>query len=136
MGVPPYLVASSVIGIMAQRLVRTICKRCIKPYVPSDIELKESGITPEQAARATFMKGIGCGNCNKSGYRGRMAVFELMMMTAKVREMTFQQASTVEIRKVAKSEGMATLYMDGLRKVCAGLTTIEEVMRVAREDED
>jgi len=134
MGVPPYLVSSSVIGIMAQRLVRTICKKCKKPYVPSEIELKESGITPEQAAKSTFMKGMGCGSCNKSGYRGRMAVFELMMMSHKIREMTFKQASTVEIRNVAKSEGMATLYMDGIRKVRAGLTTIEEVMRVARED--
>ena len=135
MGVPPYLVSSSVIGIMAQRLVRTICRRCKQPYVPSQAEIKESGITPEQVAKATFMKGIGCGNCNKSGYRGRMALFELMMMTSKIREMTFAQASTVEIRKAAKAEGMATLYMDGLRKVCAGLTTIDEVMRVAMEDE-
>ena len=135
MGVPPYLVASSVIGIMAQRLVRTICKKCKKPYVPSELEIQESGMTPEQVAKSTFMKGTGCGSCNKSGYRGRMAVFELMMMTAKIREMTFKQASTVEIRKAAKAEGMATLYMDGLRKVRAGLTTIEEVLRVAREDE-
>jgi type IV pilus assembly protein PilB len=136
MGVPPYLVSSSVIGIMAQRLVRTICKKCKKPYVPSELELQEAGITPEQAATSTFMKGMGCGSCNKSGFRGRMAVFELMMMSAKIREMTFKQASTVEIRKVAKSEGMTTLYMDGIRKVRAGLTTIEEVMRAAREDEN
>jgi type IV pilus assembly protein PilB len=99
------------------------------------LELQESGITHEQAAKATFMKGMGCGSCNKSGYRGRMAVFELMMMTAKIREMTFKQESTVEIRKAAKAEGLSTLYMDGIRKVCAGLTTVEEVLRVAREDE-
>ena len=136
MGVPPYLVSSSVIGIMAQRLVRTICKKCKQPYVPSELELQESGMTPEQAAKATFMKGTGCGSCNKSGYRGRMAVFELMMMTSRIREMTFKQASTVEIRKAAKAEGMNTLYMDGLRKVAAGFTTIEEVLRVAREDEE
>jgi type IV pilus assembly protein PilB len=136
MGVPPYLVASSVIGIMAQRLVRTICKKCKQPYVPSELELQEARITPEQAAQATFMKGMGCGSCNKSGFRGRMAVFELMMMSPKIREMTFKQASTVEIRRVAKAEGMSTLYMDGIRKVCTGLTTIEEVMRVAMEDEN
>jgi len=136
MGVPPYLVASSVIGIMAQRLVRTICKKCRKPYVPTELEIQESGMTPEMVADSTFMRGTGCGSCNKSGYRGRMAVFELMMMTPKIREMTFQQASTVEIRKAAKAEGMATLYMDGIRKVRHGLTTIEEVLRVAREDEN
>jgi type IV pilus assembly protein PilB len=136
MGVPPYLVASSVIGIMAQRLVRTICKKCKKPYVPSELELQEAGITPEEAEKSTFMKGTGCGSCNKSGFRGRMAVFELMMMTSKIREMTFKHASTVEIRKAAKAEGMSTLYMDGIRKVRMGQTTIEEVLRVAREDEN
>jgi len=135
MGVPPYLVASSVIGIMAQRLVRTICKKCKKPYVPSELEIQESGMTPEMVEKSTFMKGTGCGSCNKSGYRGRMAVFELMMMTPKIREMTFRQDSAVEIRKAARAEGMVTLYMDGIRKVRYGLTTIEEVIRVAREDE-
>ncbi|MDR3233069.1 MAG: GspE/PulE family protein [Planctomycetaceae bacterium] len=136
MGVPPYLVSSSVIGIMAQRLVRTICKKCAKPYTPADIELQEGGITQEQAKTATFKKGAGCGACNRTGYRGRMAVFELMMMSAKIREMTFQQASTVEIRKTAKAEGMSTLFMDGIRKVLKGQTTVEEVLRVAREDEE
>jgi type IV pilus assembly protein PilB len=120
---------------MAQRLVRTICTKCKKPYVPSELELREAGITPEQAAKATFMKGRGCGNCNKSGYRGRMAVFELMMMTPKIRELTFKQASTIEIAKAAKAEGMSALYNDGIRKVLRGLTTVEEVMRVARMDE-
>ena len=132
MGVPPYLVSSSVIGIMAQRLIRTICAKCKKPYVPSELELREIGITPEQAAKATFMKGRGCGNCNKSGYRGRMAIFELMMMTPKIREMTFAQASTVEIRKAAVAEGMSTLYVDGIRKVLRGQSTVDEVVRVAR----
>jgi type IV pilus assembly protein PilB len=135
MGVPPYLVSSSVIGIMAQRLVRTICTKCKKPYIPSEIELREAGIPPEVAAKATFMKGRGCGSCNKSGFRGRMAIFELMMMSPKIREMTFKQESNVQIRKVARAEGMHTLYQDGLRKVLRGLTTIDEVMRVAREYE-
>jgi type IV pilus assembly protein PilB len=136
MGVPPYLVSSSVIGIMAQRLVRTICTKCKKPYIPSELELREAGITPEQAVKATFMKGRGCGSCNKSGFRGRMAIFELMMMTPKIREMTFKQASTVEIRKAARAEGMTILYQDGIRKVLRGVTTIEEVARVAREADE
>ncbi|MDR2345892.1 MAG: GspE/PulE family protein [Planctomycetaceae bacterium] len=135
MGVPPYLVSSSVIGIMAQRLVRTICPKCKKPYVPSEIELHEAGITSEQVAKATFMKGKGCSHCNKSGYRGRIAIFELLMMSPKIREMTFKQASTVDIRKTGIGEGMSTLYDDGIRKVLKGLTTIEEVMRVARSAE-
>ncbi|MDR1923651.1 MAG: GspE/PulE family protein [Planctomycetaceae bacterium] len=135
MGVPPYLVSSSVIGIMAQRLVRTICPKCKKPYTPSEVELREAGISNEMVAKATFMKGKGCSSCNKSGYRGRMAIFELLMMTPKIREMTFKQASTVDIRKAGIGEGMSTLYDDGIRKVLKGLTTIEEVMRVARSVE-
>ena len=136
MGVPPYLVSSSVIGIMAQRLVRTVCSKCKQPYIPTEIELREGGITPEMAANATFMKGKGCGSCNKTGYRGRQAVFELMMMTPKVRELTFKQASTSEIRRAARSEGMTLLFEDGIRKVLKGMTTVEEVMRVARQAED
>ena len=135
MGVPPYLVASSVIGIMAQRLVRTICPKCRRPYKPSESELKEAGITPAIAAKGQFMRGKGCEACNKSGFRGRRAVFELMMMTSKVREMAFKGASTIDIRKAARSEGMTVLYEDGIRKVLQGLTTVEEVMRVARLDE-
>ncbi len=134
MGVPPYLVSSSVIGIMAQRLVRTVCSKCKKTYTPSQAELDSLAITPEQVSGATFVKGRGCSACNKSGYRGRMAIFELMSMTAKIREMTFMQASTVKIRKAAVGEGMTTLFKDGIRKVLEGKTTIEEVHRVAREE--
>jgi type IV pilus assembly protein PilB len=135
MGVPPYLVSSSVIGIMGQRLVRVNCPKCKKPYTPSDSELAEAHISSEQATKANFMKGKGCGSCNNKGYRGRMAIFELMMMTSKIREMTFQQASTVEIRRAACKEGMTTLYEDGIKKVLKGITTVEEVMRVARLEE-
>jgi len=135
MGVPPYLVSSSVIGIMGQRLIRVNCQKCKKPYTPNDAELQEARITPEMAAKATFMKGKGCGYCNQKGYRGRMAIFELMTMTAKIREMTFQQASTVEIRKAAVKEGMSTLFDDGIKKVLRGVSTVEEVVRVARFEE-
>ncbi len=135
MGVPPYLVSSSVIGIMAQRLVRMICTKCKRAYTPTEAELRELGLTPEIAARGHFMKGRGCGICNKTGYRGRMAIFELMMMTPKIREMTFKQASTVEIRKAARKEGMTVLFEDGIRKVFKGITTVEEVLRIARMTE-
>ena len=135
MGVPGYLVASSVIGIMAQRLVRTVCKKCARPYFPTQTELDSAGITPEMAAKATFVKGKGCVSCNKSGYRGRQAIFELMLMTSKVRELTFKGASTSDVRRMARSEGMHVLFEDGITKVLKGVTTIEEVMRVARLEE-
>jgi type IV pilus assembly protein PilB len=135
MGVPAYLVAGSVIGILAQRLVRVICSKCKQPYTPREKELTAAGITPEQAASATFMKGRGCNHCGQSGYRGRLGIFELLLMSAKIRELAFQGASTQDIRKEALRSGMSTLYDDGIRKVLGGITTIEEVFRVAKRSE-
>ena len=134
-GVPAYLVAGSVIGVMAQRLVRVICPKCKQPYTPTDAALEAADITPEMAAKANFMKGKGCGNCNKSGYRGRMGIYELMMMTNKIREMAFAGSSTQDLRKAAVSQGMNTLYQDGIAKVLKGLTTLDEVFRVAKKTE-
>jgi type IV pilus assembly protein PilB len=135
MGVPAYLVSGSVIGILAQRLVRVICSKCKQPYTPREKELTAAGITPEQAASATFMKGRGCNHCGQSGYRGRLGIFELLLMSAKIRELAFQGASTQDIRKEALRSGMSTLYDDGIRKVLGGITTIEEVFRVAKRSE-
>jgi type IV pilus assembly protein PilB len=135
MGVPAYLVAGSVIGIMAQRLVRVVCAKCKQPYSPRDAELEAAGITPEQAASASFMKGRGCNHCGQSGYRGRLGVFELLMMNSRIRELAFQGAPAQEIRKEAIKGGMSTLYDDGIRKVLEGITTVEEVFRVAKREE-
>ncbi len=133
MGVPAYLVAGSVVGILAQRLVRVVCGKCKQPYTPRESELVAAEITPEMAAEATFMKGRGCSHCGNSGYRGRLGVFELMTMNSRIRELTFQGASTQELRKEAISLGMTTLYDDGILKVCKGITTIDEVFRVAKK---
>jgi len=136
MGVPPYLVASSVIAVLAQRLVRIVCTKCRQPYTPTDAVLEAAGITPEIAATATFMKGKGCGNCSRSGYRGRLGAFELMMMTSKVREMAFKGAATQDIRKVAISQGMRTLYADAIAKAMKGVTTLDEVFRVTKRTQE
>jgi type IV pilus assembly protein PilB len=135
MGVPAYLVASSVIGILAQRLVRVICIKCRQPHLPTDAQLESAGITSEQARSATFMRGKGCASCQGSGYRGRLGIFELMTMTPKIRELTFAGASMQDIRKTAISEGMKTLYDDGILKTINGITTLEEVFRVAKKTE-
>lgn len=135
MGVPGYLVASSVIAIIAQRLVRTICPKCRQKYKPSDEVLAEVGFTPEQLETATFMRGKGCNACSKSGYKGRIGIYELMIVNNKVRELVFAGANTTEIRKLAIKQGMNTLYLDGLEKVLKGVTTIEEVFRVAKKTE-
>jgi len=135
MGVPSYLVSSSVIGIMAQRLVRVVCEKCKQPYMPSESVLQAAGLTAEQVAGAKFMKGRGCDACNNSGYRGRTGIFELMLMTARIRELTFNEASTNEIRRAAIEEGMKTLFQDGLQKALRGVTTLEELFRVAKLEE-
>jgi type IV pilus assembly protein PilB len=135
MGVPSYLVSSSVVAIMAQRLVRVVCQKCKHPYAPSESMLEGAGITKEMAANANFAKGGGCGNCSGSGFRGRLGIFELMLMSPKIRELTFNGAPTDHIRRAAKSEGMKTLYWDGIDKVLRGVTTLEEVLRVAKRSE-
>ena len=100
-GSASYLVASSVIAVLAQRLVRVVCAKCKQPYSRPRALLQAAGIPPELARKANFMKGKGCSHCSKSGYRGRLGIFELMLMTAKIRELTFEGASTQEIRKPA-----------------------------------
>ncbi len=134
-GVPGYLVASSVIAVLAQRLVRVICPRCKQPHKYSQEILEEAGITPEMLQGAKFMKGAGCNHCNRSGYRGRIAVYEIMRLTSKIREHIFQDSITAQIRQTAMAEGMTTLFQDGIKKVLDGTTTIEEVFRVTKKTE-
>lgn len=134
MGVASYLVSSSIVAIMAQRLIRVVCQKCKQPYTPSESSLRAAGVTPEQAADATFCKGRGCGSCSGSGYRGRLAIFELMIMSSKIRELAFNCAPSSAIRQMAIKEGMTTLYEDGIAKACRGMTTLEEIMRVAKQD--
>jgi len=97
---------------------------------------KQPAIPHELADKASFMKGKGCSNCNKTGYRGRQGIYELMLMTSRIRETLLQGASTQDIRKAAVAQGMHTLYQDGIQKAVRGITTIDEVFRVSkREDE-
>jgi len=135
MGVPGYLVASSVVAIIAQRLVRVICKKCKQSYTPPESVLRDAGITPEMAKNANFARGKGCGNCQKKGYRGRLGIYELMMVTSRVRERVFDGVSAQDLRRVAVKDGMTTLYQDGMKKVMDGITTFDEVYRVAKKVE-
>jgi len=136
MGVPAYLVASSVIAVLAQRLVRVVCPKCKQPFQPSEAALEAAGITPEMAAKATFMKGRGCNHCGGGGYRGRLGIFEMMTMSSKIRELAFSGAATQTIRRAAVNLGMVTLYQDGIHKVCKGITTLEELLRAAKQVEN
>jgi type IV pilus assembly protein PilB len=133
-GVQPFLVASSIMGIMAQRLVRKVCPKCRQRYEPPGHILKAIGLRPEIVKKANFMKGKGCSYCNKTGYRGRMGIYELMGMSTQVREMTFRGESTEAIRRLARKQGMRTLFEDGMIKALKGLTTIDEVLRITKPD--
>ena len=133
-GVQPFLVASSIIAVMAQRLVRRICPKCKEPYTPTPADIKASGLTPEQVGNGKFMHGKGCTNCNKTGYRGRQGIYEMLRLDGKLREMAFKGASAQEMRRHAKSKGMRNLLDDGLLKVCKGMTTFEEVLSTCHHD--
>ena len=133
-GVQPFLVASSVMAIMAQRLVRKVCPKCRVRYEPPAHVLQGIGLKPEIAKKANFMKGKGCSHCNKSGYRGRMGIYELMTMTSEIREMTFKGDSTQNLRRMARKQGMRTLFEDGMVKALKGLTTIDEILRITQHD--
>ncbi len=133
-GVQPFLVASSVMGIMAQRLVRKVCPKCRQRIEPPAHLMKGLGLRPDIVKKANFMKGKGCTYCNRTGYRGRMGIYELMSMSSTVREMTFRGESTEAIRKVARKQGMRTLFEDGMIKALKGLTTLEEVLRITKRD--
>lgn len=133
-GVQPFLVASSLIAVMAQRLVRMICPKCKEPDMPTKAELQAAGISPDQAATATFMRGRGCANCNHTGFRGRKGIFEMMKMTGAVREMTFKRESATVLRRQARLNGMRTLLEDGVLKAMKGLTTLDEVLSTCHHE--
>ena len=134
-GVKPFLVASSTRCLMAQRLVRKICKKCIAPYVPSDAEMRALGIKQEDLKTANIMKGKGCANCNGTGNRGRFGIFEIFVIDDEARKLIYDQVPTNVLRQRAREMGMRTLREDGIRKVLAGMTTPEEVIRATVGDE-
>ncbi len=134
-GVPSYMVASSVIAVLAQRLVRTICPRCKTKYKPPESVLVDSGIPAEMLKQAEFARGKGCAYCGRSGYRGRIGIYELMLINSKLRELMFKGTTTAAVRKEAINNGMSTLYTDGMLKVTRGITTFDEVYRVAKKTE-
>ena len=134
MGVPPFLVATSIQGVLAQRLIRINCPHCQEEFQADPKNLIALNITEEQSEGRQFMRGAGCSNCSDTGYRGRRGIFELMVMSKQLRDLAFDGAATDQIRKAAMANGMHTLAMDGVRKILQGLTTPEEVLRVARLD--
>jgi type IV pilus assembly protein PilB len=134
-GIPPFLVSSSLRGILAQRLVRTICSHCKTPCRPTEADLRLLGPAGLVQQENTLYHGAGCASCGQSGYKGRKGIFELMQLNDELRQMIYAGASTSHLRHKAREQGMTTLREDGLRKVIAGLTTLPELLRVTMGDE-
>ena len=129
MGIEPFLVASSLNLVCAQRLVRRICKNCVEPHPTPALALVQAGFTPDDAKSVVPNKGKGCDKCNNTGYKGRVGLYEVMEVTEELRELILVGASSLELRRKAIEEGMITLRGSGLRKVRDGVTTIEEIVR-------
>jgi general secretion pathway protein E len=134
LGVEPYLVSSSLIAIIAQRLVRKICPDCKKLYEPSSHELKELGLGKMDDVAGEFFVGTGCERCFQTGYRGRTGIYEMMLIDSEIQNLIYKQESAGTIKRFALNAGLKTLRMDGARKVLAGITTISEVLRVTQAD--
>jgi type IV pilus assembly protein PilB len=130
MGVKPFLVSTAVSAVMAQRLVRRLCPECKQPHVPEASELRAVGLLPETIGDRTIYRAEGCEACAGEGYKGRMGIFELFEMDATLRELAFNRGSTLGFRNQAIAGGMLTLQQDGVRKVLAGTTSIDEVLAV------
>ncbi len=135
MGVKPFLVASSIQAIMAQRLIRILCSQCKAVEANPDLaSLKLCGFSEEQLEGSEVFKPVGCPHCNNSGYRGRQGIFEMLQMNTELRELAFNRAGISEIRRAARASGMTTLLEDGQRKILKGVTSIEEILRLAQAE--
>jgi len=134
MGVEPFLIASSVVMIVAQRLIRRICQECRQPYTPSEEIAKKYGLYDKNGKIATIYKPGACSRCMNSGYKGRIAIVECLEVTPVIKDMFFKHAGEHELEKQGRSEGMVTLRENGIRNVLLGITSLEEVLRVTAED--
>ena len=135
LGMESFLLTATIEGVIAQRLVRTVCSRCKEEYTPTEEELMELSLRPEDVRGRTFFRGRGCDNCHNSGYKGRMALFEIMTMDDAMRELVMNEASTAILREHAVRRGMRTLRDSGLLAIFEGLTTIDEVVRETMIDD-
>ncbi len=134
MDIEPFLITSSLVAVVAQRLVRVFCKYCKQPYKPTDEELERIGIQRSDIPDGILFRAKGCSNCIETGYSGRTAIFETLIVNDDIRNLTLSTADSTSIKKLAVDCGMSTLRMDGADKVVKGVTSIDEVLRVTEED--
>jgi general secretion pathway protein E len=133
MGVEPFLVASSVLGIIAQRLIRRVCTKCRVPHTLTDFEMQELGLTSVPADSKIY-RAVGCPSCSQSGYAGRTVIHELMVVDDKIRSLIIRNTDAGSIKKAAIEAGMITLREDGVTKVLSGATTVDELMRATHAE--
>ncbi len=136
LGIPSYLIASSLIGIIAQRLLRSICSECKTQDEPSKEKLEKIGIGTEGLKSRSFFKGKGCSNCGFTGYRGRIGIYEILTFTQKIRELTAIDATEANLLQIAVAEGMKTIAQAGIDKAVNGSTTVDEIIKVVQSDEE
>lgn len=134
MGCEPFLIATSLVGVIAQRLVRVLCPHCKEPHTPTDFELRALGLTTEQAKGATICKPVGCNECNQKGYGGRTLIQEFLEMDDDIRSLIMQRADGSQIKKSAERNGMVNFRAHGIQKVLDGITSIEEVLTNTQVD--
>jgi type II secretory ATPase GspE/PulE/Tfp pilus assembly ATPase PilB-like protein len=132
-GIEPYVTASALIGVVAQRLVRRLCTDCRRPYTPEPETLRAMGLSDEDQRPLTFYRAVGCERCKRIGYRGRVGIYEIMSVTDDLRRLVAQRGSETQLRETAVASGMISLGEDGLLKVKAGMTTPQELLRVVTE---
>jgi general secretion pathway protein E/type IV pilus assembly protein PilB len=136
MGAKPFMISGALRLVVAQRLVRKICENCSRPHSPSAVDLIRLGLPASAAASANFRQGAGCPLCGNSGFRGRIGIFELLVVSEDVQRLIHENVPASQLRAVARSAGMRTMREDGIRKVTAGLTTIDEVVSITVDDSD
>jgi general secretion pathway protein E len=136
MGVERYLITSAVNGVLAQRLVRTLCEHCKEPYVMEPALMQDSGLSRFCKPGAPVYRPVGCEYCRDSGYRGRMGIHELLVLDEPMRRAVLEGRDASVLHGIALQSGMLSLHEDGLRKVAAGLTTLDELARVTQDQSD
>jgi general secretion pathway protein E len=134
MGVEPFLIASSLLGVIAQRLIRKVCTKCRAPHTPTDFELQEMGMR-EPPIGSQFFRAVGCASCSNSGYTGRTVIHELMMVDDHMKSLIVRNVDAGVLKKAAIERGMITLREDGIAKVLQGITTIDELFRATHAEE-
>ena len=135
MGVPAYLVNATFNMVMSQRLVRRICDNCKTSYKITQKKIKEMGLAGKLSTGTTLYHGEGCSKCNRSGYKGRFAIFEVMRVSDRIRDAVIKNSSLMEIKKTAQTAGMLSMLEQGIKKAKAGMTSIEEVIRIASSED-